>query len=88
MAIKDSKTVIVEYVSSLSDDQLQFVTTRLVEKLGGDLAEALEEMSKDKKIDDVLSDASSAENLYNILDNIRDVAVKELKKRDVSAVAS
>jgi hypothetical protein len=88
MANKDAKSVIVEYVSSLSNDQLQFLTSRLVEKLGGDLAEALDEMAKDKKIDDILSDAGSSENLYNVLDSIRDVCLKEFKKRDIPATAA
>lgn len=88
MSGKDVKSFLVEYVSSLSDDKLHFLTTRLVEKLSGDLADALDEMSKDKKIDDILSNAGSSENLYNLLDSIRDIMVKESKKRDLSLVAS
>lgn len=88
MLNKDSKSVILEYVSSLSNDQLQFFTSRLVEKFSGDLAEVLDEIAKDKKMDDILSEAGSSEHLYNTLDHMRDVCLKEFKKRDISANAA
>jgi CRISPR/Cas system-associated endonuclease/helicase Cas3 len=78
---KDQKTVVAEYVSSVSEDTLQFLNTRLTEKLFGDLAEALEEMSKDKRMDNILSDASSSESVFNLLDEIKDVVYKECKKK-------
>ena len=83
MSGKDHKTVITEYASSLSEDALQFLTVRLMERLCGDLGDVLEELSKDKKIDEILSQANSSENLYNTLDNIRDILVKECKKKGV-----
>jgi hypothetical protein len=78
---KDSKAVIAEYVSSLSEENLQNLTLRLTEKLCGDLGDALEEISKDKKMDSVFSDAESANDVFDLLDQVRDALHKECKKK-------
>ena len=75
------KAVVLEYVSSLSDDVLQFFNSRLSEKLFGDLAVSLEEFSKDKRMDNLLSNAGSSEAVFVLLDEIREIIHKEYKKK-------
>lgn len=81
---KDQKSVVVEYVSNLSEETLNFHAMRLSERYCGDLAESLDEMSKDHKMDELLSSAESADAFFVLVDQIRDVFLKECKKRGIS----
>ena len=85
---KDHKTVLVEYVASLSDEDLRFLGSRLTEKFGGDLAAALNLMSNRQSIDGILGAARGAEEVYQLCDVIRDIVVRECKKRKTSFYAS
>lgn len=78
---KDQRAVISDYVSKLPDDELRFLTVRLIERVAGDLCEAVNRLSKKPEIDNLLGSASSAWELYDQADNIRDVVVKEAKRR-------
>jgi hypothetical protein len=78
---KDQKSIVLEYSSTLSDDALRLLALRLSEKFSGDIGEALNEMSIDKKMDALLASAESAESLFIMLDHIRDVLQKECKRK-------
>jgi hypothetical protein len=78
---KDQKSIVLEYSSTLSDDALRLLTLRLSEKFSGDIGEALNEMSIDKKMDTLLASTESAEGLFIMLDHIRDVLQKECKRK-------
>ena len=80
---KEQKSVVLEYISSLSEDALKFHAMRLSEKFSGDLAESLNEMSKDKRLDELLSSTVSAEDLFTLLDQIKDLILKECKKKSL-----
>lgn len=81
MKQKDFKTILVEFVSSLLDDELKVLCSRLVDRYGGDLAEALDLMAKRPQIDAILAAARTADELYQLCDVIRDIALRESKKR-------
>lgn len=78
---KEQKAVIVEYVSGLFDEPLKFLTLRLMEKLSGDVPDSLNEISKDKKMDLLLSSIESNKEFCDIIDNVRDILHKECKRR-------
>jgi hypothetical protein len=78
---KEQKSAVVEYISSLSEEALKFHAMRLTEKFSGDLAESLNELSKDKRIDSVLGSAESADELFSLLDQVRELILKECKKK-------
>ena len=78
---KDQKSIVLEYSSTLSDDSLRLLVLRLSEKFSGDIADALNEMSIDKKMDTLLASTESAEGLFVVLDHIRDVLQKECKRK-------
>lgn len=80
---KEQKSVVLEYISSLSEDALKFHAMRLSEKYSGDLAESLNEMSKDKRLDELLASTVSAEELFTLLDQIKDLILKECKKKSL-----
>lgn len=81
---KDVKTILVEYISSLSDDDLCFLGTRLIDRYAGDLGQVLNFMSKKSQIDMILSSAVTAFDLYQLCDLIQEMGVKEAKKRKLN----
>lgn len=78
-----SRNIVVEFVSSISDDDLKFLTSRLTERLQGDIAEAVEFMSHYKQLDAVLATAKSADDIFEFCDQVTDVLQKECKRRGV-----
>lgn len=80
---KEQKSVVTEYISTLSEDNLKFHALRFSEKYSGDLAESLDEFSKDKKMDSLLLSAESANAFFTLIDEIRDALLKECKYRNI-----
>lgn len=78
-----SKSVLVEFVSSSSDEELRFLNSRLTERLQGDIAEVLDFLSNHKTVDSILAAAKSADEVYSICDTITECVQKEYKKRGV-----
>lgn len=81
---KDRNTILSEFVRSLSEDDLKLVASRLVERYSGDLSEALNFLSRHKRIDGVFKSAKSANDLYDLCDLVADIAQKECDRRNVS----
>lgn len=81
---KDQKNVVTEYLSSISDEMLELLNSRLTERFAGDLAEVLNELSKEKRMDNLLSNAGSSEAIFNLLEEIKEFVYKECKKRGVT----
>ena len=81
---KEQKATVVEYAAQLPEEDLRYLSVRLIERLSGDLAEALDFMSRSRKMDDLLSASASANELFTNCDQIRDVFSKECKKRVIS----
>jgi len=84
---KDCKTVLVEFVSSLSDDELRYLGCRLIERYSDDLAEALNAMSRKSQVDVIFASARSADEVYQLCDVIKDIVTREAKKRKVNLLA-
>ena len=78
-----SKNIVSEFVSTISDDDLRFVTTRLTDRMIGDLSEAINYISKNRGMDHFLGSSESAMELYDKCDQIRDQAHKECQKRNL-----
>ncbi len=81
---KDHKTILTEYVRDLSDDDLIYLGVRLNERVGSDLAEILNFMSRKTSADYVLSSSDTAYGLYDTLDLTLEVLNKEADKRKIS----
>jgi hypothetical protein len=78
-----NRNTIVEFVSSLSDEDLRFLNSRLTERLQGDIAEALDFISHFKAMDAICSAATSSDEVYNICDQIAEFLQKECKKKGI-----
>lgn len=81
---KDQRTCVVEYATQLPDEDLRMLGLRLVERLGGDLADALNTMSKCPPLDEYLLSCDTAAGVYDAADKIRDIVLRECKKRGVA----
>lgn len=81
---KDKTTILVEYISSISEDKLKFFYFRLKERISGDLAEVLEELSKDKKMDNLFSNAESSEGVFDLLDEFTELLEQYSKDKNIS----
>jgi hypothetical protein len=79
--MKKPEVYLKEYYSKLSDDNVKFLVGRLNQRLGGDLAEAVDFLSNIREIDKWLSSASDSYEFYDMIDLINNAANKEHERR-------
>jgi len=79
--MKKVETLLKEYVTKLSDDNLKYLDARFGQRLCGDLAEALALMSQTHDIDRWLSSAKGANEFYDMLDLAAKYVEREYNKR-------
>lgn len=72
---------IKEYVRKLADDDIRLLHMRLSQRLGSDLAEAIEFMQKNPEVDYWLSASKNADDLYDMVDAIDHLVQNETKRR-------
>ena len=85
--MRSSNSVLKEYVSSLSYKDLIFLKTRFSQRVGGDLGEAVNFISKNIEIDKWLLSAEGADELYSMLEDLSvevGNAMNRLKRPKVS----
>ena len=85
--MRSSNSVLKEYVSSLSYKELLFLKTRFSQRVGGDLGEAVNFISKNEEMDKWLLAAEGAEDFYQMLDVLSvevGMALSRLKKTQSS----
>lgn len=85
---KELKTTVKEFANTISESELLFVTTRLADRFAGDLADALDFLSKHKSMDYLLSVARSSDEFYDLLDQITDILRQECDKKGLFGVAA
>lgn len=81
---KDRNIMLVEFVSSLSDDDLKLVATRLADRYSDDLPEVLNFSSKYKRIDGIFKATRTADELYDLIDQMQIISEKECDRRNMS----
>ena len=79
--MKDLKSTVREFSQSVSEGELEVLTMRLSQRLQGDLSYVLETMSRHRGMDSVLGSAKSAEELYDLVDEITKLLHQECKKK-------
>ena len=79
--MKKSDLVVREYVSKLPFDALKFLAERLRERIGSDLADAIDIISKSPELDRMLVACKDADEFFNTLDFIASFIDKEYAKR-------
>lgn len=79
--MKKPEVYLKEFCHKLSDDNVRFLQGRLSQRLGGDMAEAVEFLSGIREIDKWFSGASSCNELYDMIDLVYYAVNKEHEKR-------
>jgi len=79
--MKKFNDVLKEYVRRLNDDDLKYIGMRLANRLGGDLGEAVEVVQRQPEMDRWLSSATSADDFFNMVDQVDSYVQLEVKKR-------
>jgi hypothetical protein len=79
--MKKPELYLKEYCLKLSDDQVKFLIGRLNQRLGGDLAEAVDFLSHVREIDKWFASASSCVELYDMIDVVHFAVGKEHERR-------
>jgi hypothetical protein len=79
--MKKPEVYLKEYCSKLSDDNVKFLVGRLNQRLGGDLAEAVDFLSGVREIDRWLGSAVDSNEFYDMVDLINNALNKEHDRR-------
>lgn len=79
--MKKIDTMLKEYVSKLTTDNLKFLYERLSVRGSGDLADSVELMSTTSEIDKWLKSATNADQFYDMIDLAEKFVEKEYRKR-------
>lgn len=74
-------TMLKEYISKLNNDSLRLLGDQLECRLNGDLADALDFMSKNQELDHWLKSAKSCDELYDMIDTTQEYVFRECNKR-------
>lgn len=79
--MKKPDVYLKEYCQRLSDDNLKFMTGRLNQRLGGDVAEILDFLSNVREIDRWLASSNTSNDLFDMIDLVHSSVVKEYDRR-------
>jgi len=70
-----------EYLKKLNDDDLKYLGARLSQRLGGDMAEAVDLMQKNQEVDHWLRSAGDSDEFFDMMDLVDDLVQQETRKR-------
>lgn len=73
--------VLKEYLSNISNEDLDFIKMRLSQRLQDDIVEVTDFLSQDSEVDKWLNSAKSAWEFYDMIDLTENFCQKELEKR-------
>ncbi len=79
--MKKPESLLKEYARRLSDEDLKYLGTRFQALLKGDRADIADFLSRDRSLDQWLSNSKSALEWFDMIDAIGDFVLKEHKKR-------
>lgn len=75
------RSTILEYLNSISDQDLHWLSKKLRDRMCGDLAEVLNFLSKDKRVDSILSLSRNGPELFDMIDEIKDIVEQQWEER-------
>ena len=79
--MKKPDVYLKEFCHKLSDDHVRFLQGRLNQRLSGDMAEAVDFLSKIREIDKWLGSATDSNEFYDMVDMVYYAVNKEHEKR-------
>jgi hypothetical protein len=75
------RSVVREFALSLSDGELEMLTSKLTHRMSGDMSDALNFISKNRRLDHLLAAAKSADEFYDLCDEMNEVLQQECRKK-------
>lgn len=69
-----------EYVRRLNDDDLQYLQMRLFQRIGSDVAEAIELIQRNSDMDHWLGLSKNANDLFDMIDSV-DLSIQNESRR-------
>lgn len=79
--MKKYNDTVRDYVRRLNDDDIKFLSSRLSNRLGGDLGEAFDLIQCNQDMDRWLSSADNADDFFDMVDIIDNQIQQEVKRR-------
>ncbi len=79
--MRKTESVIKEYVSKLPFDSLKYLSELFDRRIGPDLSDAIEFLSRNPEIDKFLGAARSYEEFWNAVDLVSSFIEKEFARR-------
>lgn len=79
--MRKNGTFLKDYCQKLSDDNVRFLYGRLTQRLGGDLAEAVDFLSEFRDVDRWLTGAEDFEEFYDAIDQLHSAVEREHERR-------
>ncbi len=78
---KDLKTTVREFANRISEGELEWLLSRLTQRLSGDLPDALNFIGRDRDMDILLSSATSANEFFTMCDQVTQQIQQECRKK-------
>jgi len=78
---KNDNSLLKECVKKLSTDDLNFLISRLSQRLAGDMSEAAELLQKDKDLDRWLCSTTNSQEWYDKIDKLQEFIKLEIDRR-------
>ena len=78
---KDLKATVREFCNTISDSDMETLASQLTHRMQGDFPAALNFISRNRPMDQLLGSAKSAEEFFDLCDQIKDVLQSECKKK-------
>ncbi len=72
--------IIKNFLRKLSENELDFIASRLFDQYGGDVANVTEFLQKNSEIDKILQ-TDCIDSFYEVLDAVKEFTVVELRRR-------
>lgn len=79
--MKKPDVLLREYVTKLSDDELDYLYVRFSQRLAGDVSECLTLVQKTHEVDRWLCSATSAVEFFDMVDKLAEFVEIETKRR-------
>lgn len=79
--MKKPDVLLREYVTRLSDEELDYLYLRFSQRIAGDISEALTLVQKNHEVDRWLCSANSAVEFFDMVDKLAEFVEIETKRR-------
>jgi len=73
--------MVKDYIKKLTDDDIDYIRDRLLRRIGSDVAEVVEMLQGNPEMDWWLTQAETADDFFDMVDQVDSLVQQEAKKR-------